>query len=190
MKLTPASHVVLGMLNLGARSGYEIRRTIEISARFFWTISPVQIYPELKRLEESGLVKGREAPRGGRQRRTYTITAAGKRALRQWLESPEEPAVEWRDAGLLKLFFADALPADEAIARLGAIRQRSERLAKQFRSDIVPVAERNLERNDERYPLLAARFGLDYHEWVVDWCTRRERELRASAARGGRKAPA
>ena len=57
----PSDHVfvVLGTLHLGARSGYEVKRWIERSARFFWAISPVQVYPALKWLEAEGWVTGR-----------------------------------------------------------------------------------------------------------------------------------
>src|SRR5436190_790029 len=52
-KLDSPAYLVLGMVRLGARSGYEIKQAVEISLRFFWTISPAQIYPSLERLEQS-----------------------------------------------------------------------------------------------------------------------------------------
>lgn len=177
MTLTHVSYVVLGMLNIGARSGYEIKAAVDRSARFFWTISPVQIYPELKRLEEGGLIASRDASRGGRARRTYRLKAAGKRALADWLSSPEELTMEWRDSGLLRLFFADAVGPDQAVEHVRAIRDRSEQLANQFRSDVCPAAEQAREEHGQEFPLIAARFGLDFHEWVAQWCGELEDEL-------------
>src|ERR1700747_2467768 len=87
--VAPPAYVVLGMVRLGARSGYEIKQTVEQSIRFFWTISPVQIYPSLVQLEEAGLITGRADPQGKRRRRTYEITPAGELALRQWLRRAE-----------------------------------------------------------------------------------------------------
>ena len=58
------------MLRLGRRTGYEIKSLVDVSTRFFWAASYGQIYPELARLEELGLVKGeadslqRAAPQG------------------------------------------------------------------------------------------------------------------------------
>ena len=49
--LSNTSAAVLGMVVLGARSGYEIRRAAEKSVRFFWALGPPQIYAELKRLK-------------------------------------------------------------------------------------------------------------------------------------------
>lgn len=179
MDLTPASYLVLGMLHTGARSGYEIKRGTELSVRFFWTISPVQIYPELKRLEDFGLIVGRDDPRGARKRRLYELTEEGRLAMREWLLAPGELAMEWRDAALLKLFFADALDPDEARERIAAIRQRAERMRAEFEAEICPAAEKTRERFGRDFPLLTAQFGHDFHEWVIEWCLERERELDA-----------
>jgi DNA-binding PadR family transcriptional regulator len=186
IELTPTSHVVLGMIHIGAHTGYAIKRAIDLSARFFWTLSPIQIYPELKRLEKAGLISGTDEPSGGRPRRVYALTAKGRTALRDWLSHEEEPTLEWRDAGLLKLFLADALGPDKAVERLRAIRERSERLAEQFRAELIPHAEAELDRHGFGYPLVTAEFGLAYHEWVAGWCVEKERELRGDRA----KAPA
>ena len=62
--------VILGLLSLGPRSGYEIKTTVDRSTRFFWAASYGQIYPELRRLERDGLIEGEDAPNGGRPRRS------------------------------------------------------------------------------------------------------------------------
>ena len=81
--LTPSDYVVLGMVGLGARSGYEITRTVEHSIRFFWTISPAQVYPSLAKLQRAGLLIGR---RGLLRHRPSSIPQGVARAVRsvQW----------------------------------------------------------------------------------------------------------
>ena len=79
--LTPTARVILGMLALGARTGYDIKRVIDLSTRFFWGASYGQIYPELHRLEERGLVEATPEPTGGRRRTAYALTPAGESAL-------------------------------------------------------------------------------------------------------------
>ena len=109
VSLSNSAAAVLGMVALGARSGYEIRRAAELSLRFFWALGPPQIYAELKRLEQEGLITGRDDARGGRARRLYEITPAGEQALQAWLTDPDDVgALELRDPELLRLFFADA----------------------------------------------------------------------------------
>jgi DNA-binding PadR family transcriptional regulator len=185
MKLSPSSYVVLGMLGLGARSGYDVKRAVELSTRFFWTISPVQIYPELRRLEDAGLLQGRDEPRGGRARRVYDVTPAGEAALREWLMAAEELAMEVRDKGLLKLFFADALEPADALAHVRAMRERSERMVRRFREEIEPTAEGVAEGSGRRFPSIAARFGRELNEWIVQWCGDLERELGSASVVDG-----
>ena len=64
MELSPTAYVILGMVSREPRSGYEIKAAVDDTTRFFWAASYGQIYPELKRLSEAGLVEGsRRSPR-------------------------------------------------------------------------------------------------------------------------------
>src|SRR4051795_13214829 len=108
MELSATGKVILGMLAGRPRSGYEIKQLVDSSARFFWAASYGQIYPELKKLEKEGLIAGDDSSRGGRQSTTFKLTAAGKRAAREWIGRPPE-ILETRDEALLKLFFAGSI---------------------------------------------------------------------------------
>ena len=99
------------MLALGNRTAYEIKQVVDVSTRHFWAASYGQIYPELKRLEDRGLVRGRPEPWGARPRTAYELTEAGEAALQDWLASDEELVDEVRDEGMLKLFFSDSCPS-------------------------------------------------------------------------------
>lgn len=170
-RLSNSAGAVLGMVALGARSGYEIKRAADRSLRFFWALGPPQIYSELQRLEDTGLVKGSDAARGERRRRTYVITAAGRRALKQWLTDGRSASLEMRDPLVLRLFFADALPPDAATALLEAIRARSLEAVRVFEDEILPLAERTAERGFG-YPREVARFGAELHEFLTAWSDR------------------
>jgi DNA-binding PadR family transcriptional regulator len=175
--LEPASYVVLGMLRLGARSGYDIKRAVDVSTRFFWTISPAQIYPNLRRLERAGLVRGRSEPRGRRPRRLYELTSEGEAELAAWLRRDEPLTWELRDAGTLKLFFADALEPAEAAEVLAGIRRRSERFLERMRHEIHPAAVAVKEVEGHAFPLVSLRLGIAVHQAMVDTCRQLEREL-------------
>jgi DNA-binding PadR family transcriptional regulator len=170
------------MLSIGARTGYDIRRAVELSARYFWTISPVQIYPELKKLEAAGLLEGADDPHSNRRRRTYKPTRAGRAALQTWLDADEELTLELRDLGLLKLFFADCTDIEQAIARCESLARRHATLVKRFDAEILPAAEAHAAATGLRFPLLAARIGREENESNVERYARLARELRASVA--------
>jgi len=164
---TPA-YVVLGMVRLGSRSGYEIKQTVEQSIRFFWTISQAQIYPSLELLERTGLIEGREEPQGRRRRRVFQVTPAGERELERWLEREEPMPFELRDVGMVKLFFADAMEPESAARLLQAVQARSEeRLA-----DLEQISEVALqvEREGNAHPMLTLRMGIAFHRAMIEVC--------------------
>jgi DNA-binding PadR family transcriptional regulator len=95
--LAATSWALLGMLSYEYElSGYDIRKWIEWSMRFFYG-SPAysQIYSELKKLEQLGLVTSRvENSAGTRNRRLYRITGEGLDAVTRWAnDSPLDPPV-------------------------------------------------------------------------------------------------
>jgi PadR family transcriptional regulator AphA len=175
LELSAPDYVVLGMIRLGARSGYEVKQRVGQSIRFFWTISQVQIYPSLGRLERAGLITGADDPRGRRRRRAYEITRAGEAALRQWLRRTEPMPFELRDVGLVRLFFADALTPGEASELLGAVKRRSQERLTAFRA-IGPSAGASGEESDV-YPLLTLHLGIGVHQAIVDVCQDFEHRL-------------
>jgi PadR family transcriptional regulator, regulatory protein AphA len=171
MELGKTSYVILGMLRKGPKSGYEIKAKADVSTRFFWAISYGQIYPELKRLEEAGLVESEADAASGRQRRVFSITPLGERALHEWLTRPGELHSELRHEGVLRFFFAGALDHQERVALLHAIRAKHERLREELEA-IRPAAEQ-----DEPVALLTLETGIAYQEFFVDLSDRLERRL-------------
>jgi PadR family transcriptional regulator, regulatory protein AphA len=174
--LSPTAYVILGMTCGEPRSGYEIKAMVDETTRFFWAASYGQIYPELKRLSEAGLVVGIDSPTGGRRRTVYEITADGEEELKAWLRQPPQ-TYEMREEGLLKLFFADVLPPEEAVEILRAMR--AHRLAA---NEKLRGMEAMAAAKDDPYPLLVLRGGIEFTEWFADWCERMEAQILATAA--------
>jgi DNA-binding PadR family transcriptional regulator len=167
-----AAAAVLGMVALGARSGYEIRRAAELSLRFFWALGPPQIYAELGRLEEAGLVAGQDESQGRRARRVYTVTKAGKRALDAWGKSRDNAQLELRDPLLLRLFFGDFSGEDGVRGQLEAMRRRSSRALEAFEHELRPAADRAGAAGFD-CPGLVAEFGEALHQFIDGWCEER-----------------
>lgn len=161
------AYVILGMLRLGASSGYEIKKAVQVSTRFFWTISEAQIYPMLGRLEEGGLIDGRDAPQGRRRKRVYELTDAGERELVAWLERREPLPFEVRDVALLKLFFGDAASEREQLALVKQLKERSAAELERLRAQVEPAAE--LARTTgNRLPSLSLTAGIAVHVALIE----------------------
>ena len=182
MELSKTAYVILGMIALGKRTGYEIKSLVDVSTRFFWAASYGQIYPELGRLEELGLITGEADLSDGRKRRAYELTAAGKETLREWLTSSEPLHMELRHEGALKFFFSGALPEDERTTALRQMRAEHERMLEQLRAfqHIKPARD----DGELSFPSMTLEWGIAYQEFMIDWCSRTERQLRVSEPAG------
>ena len=171
--LSSPDYVVLGMVGLGQRSGYEIKQAVELSIRFFWTISPAQSIPASRGSSELNCCTAATSRWGGGDGDSDELTTAGQGVLTQWLRSSQPIPFELRDLGMVKLFFADTLTPAEASGLLTAVRQRSEQQLAGLRA-IEPEA-RAAERRDKAYPPLTLELGIAFHQAMVDVCERFER---------------
>ena len=143
---------------------------VDKSTRHFWTASYGQIYPELRRLEERGLVRSTRVASGERERIEYELTEAGAAALTEWLQSGDEPLYELRDEGMLKLFFSDSLP-ERRVPNIAAMRERAERKLAQLRA---------IEPHAKQLPAgvgLTVALGIELNTRLIDWCEAAERRL-------------
>jgi PadR family transcriptional regulator, regulatory protein AphA len=171
--LSPTARVILALLKLAPLTGYDIKRTTDVSTRYFWRASYGQIYPELHRLERGGFVRVREEPRGRRPRRVYELTRKGERALSDWLRSGVD-LFELRDEGLLKLFFGDLISEEELLA---LIRRRKEWYARSRDEFLALGAEFEIDEPSSH----VLRYGIELMEWNVAWWSDLERRLSSPA---------
>jgi len=172
--LSPTARVILGLLAFAPRTGYDIKQVTDVSTRFFWGASYGQIYPELRRLEAAGLVRSSDAPRGALRRRVYRLTADGERALRSWLTRPEE-IFDYRDEGLLKLFFGELLEGEDLLELVRRRRRWYEEAALLFRG----IAEQLGEIEGPSAEVL--RYGIELMDWSGAWFADLEKRLTAPA---------
>jgi DNA-binding PadR family transcriptional regulator len=130
MRENTTRYVLLGILaEAGSATGYDVRQWIEQAIGHFWSESFGQIYPELRRLLEAGLIERADEGNGPRDRKRYRITEAGRAALAAWLDKAPRPDLR-RSELLLKLFFGRFGEEAEARAWLeGARREALARIA-------------------------------------------------------------
>lgn len=125
---------------------------------------------------KAGLLTRREDPQGSRERFAYELTEQGREALDGWLCSTREAPTQFRDEGVLRLFFADALAGEDQLALVRRLRERVRDVSAQTREEIVPLAEA-LEPGGIRYPALVARLRADTYAYAEQWLARLEAEL-------------
>ena len=171
LQLNGIAPVILGFLSWGPRSGYAIKQIVDRSTRFFWAASYGSIYPQLRRLEDEGLIEGAESPTGARQRKIYRLTPAGREALERWLLDAGA-GCELRDAGLLRIFFAGVLGPEDAVQAVREFRAEHERTAAVLRD-----VQESPGRPKGGYPELVLEYGIGLHGWIADWARETEARL-------------
>lgn len=176
-KLSSTSYAVLGLLATGPASAYELTKHMKRSAlAALWPRTEASLYKEPKLLVAHGLATAQPGATGARARTVYTITAAGRRALRAWLRTPGEGLVFECEAAV-KAFFGDA-------GSLEDLRSQLRTLAGAMAATDPPAAATLREFRDSqvRFPHrlhytamsadLIARLRLAVSSWAMDWADR------------------
>lgn len=157
-------YAILGLLTFGDElTGYEIKQRADVTLRFYW-VSPAmsQIYTEIRRLTDLGLVSAAARKDGGREVTSYAITDAGQDALREWMESTPAGFPVLKHPVLLRLLIGHATEPEHTRQMLhDYLRELDDALA-----DLSEVREslRGADRPGQafRFPSLVADWGLDY----------------------------
>lgn len=108
-------HSVLGLLAIQPSTGYELAQRFDRTLRNAWHASHSQIYPELAKLQEEGMVE--VVSEGARRSRTYATTDRGRQELVRWM-TEEEPVRTQRNETAVRWFLLALVPPDERRAAL------------------------------------------------------------------------
>jgi len=167
---TATSFAVLGLLGVQPWTAYELVAQSRRSLHWFWPRSEAHLYAELKRLVERGHAEAEVVEGRGRQRTRYTITPAGRAALRDWLRTePAPPTVEIE--GLLRVLLAD----QGEVKDLRAALETTARQARTVRADGVALVEELLATGGpfpQRIHLVEplVTFYAEFNRLLIRWC--------------------
>jgi DNA-binding PadR family transcriptional regulator len=155
---------LLGLLCEGPMSGWDLARTAEATIGDFWSLTRSQVYRELERMADQGLVEA--GPPQARNRRPYEITEVGEAAFAEWINNDPAPE-QIRFPLLLTVAFGRHLPPE-----------RLWELIEQHRSDHLDRL-RDYERQHEEatapgmdpdpFALATLEFGIAYERALKDW---------------------
>jgi PadR family transcriptional regulator PadR len=73
--------LLLAVLEPAPLHGYAVIEALQRRSGGALDLPTGTVYPALRRMEEAGWLSGQWSEVGGRRRRTYRLTAAGRRAL-------------------------------------------------------------------------------------------------------------
>lgn len=146
----------------------------------FWRASPQQIYAELHKLDERGLIEGKFERQSNRpQKRTYSLSASGETELYEFTRNaPRRPVV--RDEMMVKLYAIDAADEESVIESLAVRAQEGHTRVEQLRVLVIMLRgdlshEEYLRTGSPIGPYLTCMRGIAYElenagtcEWLVE----------------------
>lgn len=160
-------HALLGLLAEQPASGWDLSQRFEELLGSVWPAGHPQIYGELRRLEDDGLIA--LDSEGPRRRKAYRITPEGLDAVRQWLTSVEVEHTMRLEPLLRSVFFWLMTPVELA-AHLEREITYYETLAQSYRQ----VAEAK-DRGDygdapqTQSLRIAAEAGIRLADALAEW---------------------
>lgn len=121
-------HGILGLLNYGEMTGYELDKAFKESLSFFWRAQTSQLYRELAAMEKTGWIAGRRVIQSDKpNKRVFSLTDAGRAELTRWLAAPQTGMEEIgtvRSAFLMRMFFIGELGDEKALEILRSFREK------------------------------------------------------------------
>jgi DNA-binding PadR family transcriptional regulator len=151
-------------------SGYDLAKNFDASIGFFWRASHQQIYRELGRLRERGLVESQEITQSGKPNRiVHTITKAGREAVLAWSSKPvRRPSV--KDELLVKLYALESVDMAALREQIGVRLEQHQAKVNAF----VRIKERYYDGQtltlNQQGKLIALEMGIkEENAWVKRW---------------------
>ena len=121
----------LGLLAQQPGSGYDLLKTFEKSMANVWPATQSQLYGELNKLADSGLIE--VADIGPRGRKEYRITRAGRAELQRWMMNPQNDP-PFRDASLLRVFLLGEIEPEQARRHMVAVAEHADSEVKRLKA--------------------------------------------------------
>lgn len=165
-------HGILGLLNYGEMTGYEIRETFQNSLNFFWPAQTSQIYRELAALEEKGWIEKHTVAQSGKpDKNICSITAQGRCELLRWLAEPAHSAAA-RSPILMKTFFMGELSDNEGLAFFKQLREQQRDYMQTLEQTDGFISQYRAQVPDGKSALfwqMTADFGDRYGQMYLQW---------------------
>lgn len=130
-------YAILGLINKQNITGYDLAKIFNDSVADFWNANQSQIYPELKKLVQAGLIQYEVLIQGEvLEKKLYSITEKGKKALEKWISEDEPPLPQSKDIFKLRIYFAEHLNKEQLLEKFKNRQIRCKNLLERYKIKI------------------------------------------------------
>jgi DNA-binding PadR family transcriptional regulator len=177
--LTTTSYALLGFLYTRPYSAYELARQMKRDLHFSWPRAERAIYYEPKHLLAHGLVTATSERNGRRKRTVYSITPAGRRAFKHWLEQAEAAAPQLEFEAIVHATFAHRASKQALLKTLSGVREQAAAMHAQLQAQGREYLQTGGPFPDQLHLIaLTGRFLIDYVALLERWSGWAEAEVR------------
>ena len=173
-------HGILGLLNYGSMTGYEIDKTFRDSLSYFWKTQTSQIYRELHTLKNKGWASYEVISQEGKpDKKVFSITESGREELNHWLSEDRSEFIV-RSSLLMKTFFRGERSIDENIRYFDNLKTDGESFLKGLMSSPPKTEDYSQMISDPVkavYWKMTVGFGIMYARMYCDWAEKCKKEL-------------
>jgi DNA-binding PadR family transcriptional regulator len=166
-------YALLGLLRQKPQAGYDLRKQFVTTPMWHFSDSPGSVYPALRRLHVRRWIAP-SASNGARQRQVFRVTAAGRRALVDWLQQPvtRDDIIWGQNELILRFAFLD-----ENVGRLATLKflEEFERALAAYIRELRDFSANFGPNIRSHTGGLAFLYGLEGYEAQLAW-TRRVRQ--------------
>lgn len=163
-------HVILTVLSTRDATGYDITKEFSSSIGYFWKASHQQVYRELNKMAQEGLLTSVLVPQDGKpDRKIYSITDAGRHALVEWFKQPTvHPTI--RDEFAAKLMACSVQSAEPFRLQLAEVVAESYRLLAHYQElEDTHYAQPETLTKQQRLERLTLRRNKLTHQAWIEW---------------------
>lgn len=171
-------HVILTVLSRHDATGYDITKAFSQNIGHFWKASHQQVYRELNKMSQLEWVTSELIEQEGKpDKKIYTITELGRKALTAWFEQPT-PYTPTRDEFSAKLMACSVQSSGLFVEQINQLIPQAEQMIQQFQlleKQFYAYPEKlNIAARIER--LILRRNILERKMWV-EWATEVKEQL-------------
>lgn len=163
------THAIATILLQADHTGYEISKEFDEKVSCYWQATSQQIYRELGKMQEQGLVRAAILPQTGRpDKKIYALTDQGREELIHWIMTPSEPTAV-REGLLVKVRSGFIVPPEILVTEIRRRQQMHQQKLSYYHS--LETQFTDISEPSQKHLYLTLRCGIRYETMWVEWCS-------------------
>ena len=159
-------YAALGLLAQQPGSGYDLLKRFENSMANVWPATQSQLYGELNKLADAGLIEVTDI--GPRGRKEYRVTEAGREDLLHWMTAADDDP-PYRNAGLLRIFLLGEMSPGLARAHVIGVGEHADAQLARYERIRDWFDQADSDSDADFYARAALEFGIRRSVMEAEW---------------------